>query len=87
VRKKTVRHPLTYLKRARAEREKLTAALQLLVHVMLKKKDVHVRVQIGKPIYARDLGTTDTKVIHQAVLTEMRQLIEHPPRGEGERLL
>ena len=87
VRRKTVRHPLTYLKRARAEREKLTAALQLLAHVMLKKKDVHVRVQIGNPIYARDLGTTDTRVIHQAVLTEMRQLIENPPCGEGERLL
>ena len=87
VRKKTANHPLTHLKRARAEREKLTAALQLLAHVVLKKKDVHVRVQIGNPIYAQDLGTTETKVIHQAVLAQMRQLIEHPPAGEGERLL
>jgi hypothetical protein len=87
VRKKTANHPLTYLKRARAEREKLTAALQLLAHVVLKKKDVRVRVQIGNAIYAKDLGTTETKVIHQAVLAQMRQLIEHPPAGEGERLL
>ncbi len=87
VRKKTVHHPLMYLKRAHAEREKLAAALQLLAHVMFKQKDVHVRVQIGKPIYAKELGTTETKVIHEAVLAEMKQLIENPPLGEGERLL
>lgn len=87
VRRKTAHHPLTYLKRARAEREKLAAALQLLAHVMFKKKDVHVRVQIGKPIYAKELGTTETKVIHQAVLAEMKQLIENPPLEQGERLL
>jgi putative hemolysin len=87
VRKKTANHPLTYLKRARPEREKLTAALQLLAHVMLKKKDVRVRVQIGKPVYAKALGTTETRVIHEAVLTEMKELIEHPPLGEGQKLL
>lgn len=87
IRKKTAHHPLTYLKRVRAERERLAAALQLLAHVVLKQKDVHVRVQIGNPIYTRDLGTTETKVIHQAVLKEIRQLIENPPTGEGERLL
>jgi hypothetical protein len=87
IRKKTANHPLTYLRRARPEREKLAAALQLLAHVMLKKKDVHVRVQIGNPIYARDLGTTEAKAIHQAVLAEMKQLIENPPVGEGEKLL
>ena len=87
VQRKAAKHPLTYLKRARPEREKLAAALQLLAHVMLQKKDVRVHVQIGNPIYARELGTTDTKVVHRAVLAEMKQLIEHPPLGEGERLL
>ena len=87
VQKKTAYHPLTYLKRAREERERLASALQLLEHIVLKKKDVHVRVQIGNPIYARDLGTTETKVIHQAVVAEMRLLIESKPHGEGERLL
>lgn len=87
VRKKTVRHPLMYIKRAHAEREKLAAALQLLAHVMFKQKDVHVRVQIGNPIYAKELGTTETRVIHEAVLAEMKQLIENPPLGEGEQLL
>ena len=87
VRQKTAHHPLTYLKRAREERQRLASALQLLAHVVLKKKDVHVRVQIGNPIYARDLGTTETKVIHQAVLAEMKVLIENKPSGEGDRLL
>jgi len=87
VQKKSAYHPLTYLKRGREEREKLASALQLLAHVLLKKKDVHVRVQIGNPIYAKDLGTTETKVIHQAVLAEIKELIENPPTGEGERLL
>lgn len=87
VRKKTAYHPLTYLKRAREERERLASALQLLAHVVLKMKDVHVRVQIGKPIYARDLGTIETKIIHEAVLSEMKLLIENEPLGEGERLL
>ncbi|MBN2115162.1 MAG: hypothetical protein JW730_01235 [Anaerolineales bacterium] len=87
IRRKTVHHPLTYLRRAREEREKLAAALQLLAHVMFRKKDVHVRVQIGKPIYAAELGGTKTKVIHAAVLAEMKRLIENPPTGEGERLL
>jgi hypothetical protein len=87
VRRKSIHHPLTLLKRSRPEREKLAAALQLLTHVMFRKKDVRVRVQIGNPIYAKDLGNTRTEVIHAAVLAEMRQLIENPPQGEGERIL
>jgi 1-acyl-sn-glycerol-3-phosphate acyltransferase len=87
VRKKTANHPLTYLKRAHPERQKLMAALQLLAHVMLKQKDVHVRVQIGNPIYPQHLGKVNTKEVHNAVLAEMRQLIENPPTEEGERLL
>jgi 1-acyl-sn-glycerol-3-phosphate acyltransferase len=87
IRKKTAFHPLTYLRRARQEREKLAAALQILAHVMLKQRDVHVRVQIGNPIYAKDFVTTETKVIHQAVVSEMKQLIDNPPTEAGERLL
>ena len=82
--KKTAYHPLTYLKRTRAEREKLAGALQLLAYAIWNVKPVTVRVQIGKPIYAQDLGTTETQVIHQAVLQEMKQLIENPPEGQGE---
>jgi hypothetical protein len=82
--KKAAYHPLTYLKRTRPEREKLAGALQLLAYAILKVKPVTVRVQIGQPIYAKDLGTTEIQVIHQAVLAEMKQMIVYPPEGQGE---
>jgi len=82
--KKAAYHPLTYFKRTRAEREKLAGALQLLAYAILKVKPVTVRVQIGRPIYAKDLGTTEIQVIHQAVLAEMKQMITNPPEGQGE---
>ena len=82
--KKAAYHPLTYLKRTRAEREKLAGALQLLAYAILKVKPVTVRVQIGQPIYAKDLGTTETQVIHQAVLAEMKQMITFPPEEQSE---
>jgi hypothetical protein len=47
--------------------------------VMFNEKPVTVTIQIGKPIYAKALGTTETEVIHQAVLAEMKNLIENPP--------
>jgi hypothetical protein len=87
IRRKTARHPLTYLRPRGDEREKFAAALQLLTHIVFKKKDVHLSVEIGNPICAEDLGTTRTDDIHQTVLAEMRRLIVHPPAGEGERLL
>jgi hypothetical protein len=46
--------------------------------IIFNEKPVTVTVQIGKPIYARDLGSTETNVIHQAVLKEMKLLIENP---------
>jgi hypothetical protein len=85
--KKTARHPLTYLKRTREEREKLAAAFQLLAHVVFDRKPLDVTVQIGKPITLAELGSKDTLVIHQAVLAEMKRLIENPPQGEGVSVL
>jgi hypothetical protein len=85
--KKAARHPLLYIKRTRAERETLAAAFQLLAHVMWNARPVTVRVQVGKPIYARELGTTEPSVIHEAVLAGMKQLIENPPQGEGRSVM
>ena len=85
VREKSAKHWLLKFKKTPQEKEKLTAALQLLAHVAFKQTDIHVRVQIGRPIYARDLGSSETRVIHQAVLAEMKRLIENPPEGEGAR--
>jgi 1-acyl-sn-glycerol-3-phosphate acyltransferase len=84
---KAAKHFLLGIKKTREEKEKLAAALQILAHVGFQKNDVHVRVQIGKPIYAKDLGTTDTGVIHQAVIAEMKCLIENPPEGEGVSMM
>jgi hypothetical protein len=87
VRKNSARHPLLKIKKTKEEKEKLTAALQLLAHVVFKQKDVDVRVQVGKPIYARELGSTDTQVIHQAVLEGMKRLIEEEPQKGGTSML
>jgi hypothetical protein len=80
---KAVRFPLTRIKRTREERERLAVALQMFAHMNWETRDVRVRVQIGEPIYSKDLGTTDSTVLHQAVLSRMRHLIENPPAGEG----
>ena len=75
---KTAHHPLIRLKRDRMGREKLAAAFQLLAHVQFNAKPVTVTVQFGKPVTVKELGITDTQVIHQAVLAEMKRLIENP---------
>ncbi|HQU37283.1 MAG TPA: hypothetical protein PLR65_11935, partial [Anaerolineales bacterium] len=73
--RKSITHPLTRIRKTRLEREALAAAFQVFMMMRGKLKDVHVRVQIGNPIYAKQLGTTETNVIHQAVLAEMKRLI------------
>ena len=80
---KTARHPLTRWKKSREEREKLAAAFQLLAHMVRNKNFLDLTVQIGKPITVAELGSKDTGIIHQAVLEEMKRLIENPPTGEG----
>lgn len=71
---KAARHPLLFFKRTREEREKLAATFQLLAHVIWDVKPVTVRVQIGRPITAKALGSTDSAAIHEAVLAEMTRL-------------
>ena len=84
---KTAKHPFVKVKKTREEREKLAASLQLLAMVMWNIKPVTVTVQIGKPITSKAIGTTNTRVIHQAVLTEMKYLIQNPPQGDGVSVL
>jgi hypothetical protein len=61
--------------------------MQLLSSVMLNIRPVTVRVQIGKPFTVKELGTMEPRVIHQAVLAEMKSLIENPPEGDGTSIL
>jgi hypothetical protein len=77
------RHPLTRLKKTSQEKEKLAAALQLLAHVIRGVKTASVHVQIGRPITIEALGTSRTQAIHDAVLSEMRRLIQNLPENEG----
>ncbi len=84
---KAAYHWLTKIKRTEDERNRLAAVLQLLAYVVLKVKPVSVRVQIGRPIHASELGTTVTQVIHQAVLAEMKRLIENPPQSDGHSVM
>ena len=79
VAKKYAHHWLLKIKNTKEEREKLATALQLLGMVIFGEKPVTVTIQIGNPIYAKDLGTVETEIIHQAVLAEMKYLIENPP--------
>lgn len=85
--RKALHHPLTRLRRERIEREALAAAFQVFMHMRGKINDVRVRIQIGNPIYAGQAGTKETNVIHQAVLAEMKRLIQDPPQGDGKSLL
>ncbi len=76
---KYAKHWLLKIKKTKEEREKLATALQLLGMILFDEKPVTVTVQIGNPIYVKDLGSNDTAVIHAAVLAEMKCLIENPP--------
>jgi len=82
--KKAAYHWLTKIKKTKEDKNRLAAALQLLAYVMLKVKPVSGRVQIGRPIYTSELGSTKTQIIHEAVLAEMKYLIENAPEGNGE---
>jgi len=84
---KTARHPLTRVRKAREDREKLAAAFQLFAHVVRNKRLLDVTVQIGNPITVAELGSKATRDIHQAVLCEMKRLLQTPPEGEGVSIL
>ncbi len=84
---KTAHHPLTRLRRTFDDQQLLASAMQLLSHVLLNTRPVTVHVLIGKPITVKDLGSTEPRVIHQALLAEMKELIKNPPEGKGQNIL
>ena len=84
---KTAHHPLARLRHTFDDQQLLASAMQLLSSVMLNARPVTVRVQIGKPFTVKDLGSTEPRVIHQALLAGMRELIDNRPEGNGLSLL
>lgn len=80
---RTARHPLTRLKRTRIEREKLAAALQILVVITQNAKPNTVHVRFAEPITLEEIGSTDSQDIHTFVIDRMRGLIQNKPKDEG----
>jgi len=84
---KTARHWLAHLKHTRLEREKLAAALQLLAMITRNARPTTVHVRFAKPISLDEVGSTDAKAIHHAVMNGMRRLIETEPTDQGTSAL
>lgn len=75
-----VKHPFTYIKRSREERERLGAAFQLLSHLLFNLHPPRVRVYFGQPIH---MDTSDPGALHQAILAAMRQLLQSSAPGSS----
>ncbi len=84
---KTANHPLVRFRRTDDDRQLLASAMQLLSNIVLNTRPVTVKIQVGEPIRVADLGSTNTEVIHRAVLSSMRCLIDSAPAGEGQSVL
>ncbi len=72
--KKALYNPITVLRRQRSDRDRLGAALQLLLQVLFGIKPVNVSVRFGEPIGLETLGTTDPQVLHEAIVQRMSQM-------------
>lgn len=77
------RHWLARLKRTRHEREKFSAALQLLVMITRNVRPTTVHVQFARPITLEEAGSTDSRAIHKLVIERMQGLIEHRCQDTG----
>jgi hypothetical protein len=84
---KAVNHPLTRVKRERFEREKLGAALQLLLQILFNARPVTVQIQFAKPVTLDEVGSMDAASIHRVVIERMQTLLQNSPVGEGESVL
>jgi len=85
--KKTAQHWIPRLKRTRMEREKLAAALQLLMLITRNARPNVVYVRFARPITFNDVGSTEARAIHQIVMDRMQELIKYPPEDDGISVL
>lgn len=84
---KAVKNPLTWIRPAGQERERLGTSLQLLSNLIFNTRPVTARVQFARPISADEVDPKDLPAIHALVLARMRGLIENPPREKGLSVL
>lgn len=76
----TLYHPLTRLRRQPKDRERLGAALQVLVQTLLPfYRPVATRVAFSPPLAARHLAGGEPASILNAITTQARKLIESVP--------
>ncbi len=83
----SLRNPLTRLRRARKDRERMAAAFQALIPAY---QGTTVRVAFGPPLAGAELMGADAAAITRAVAERARHLIETPPAAwetliRGER--
>src|SRR5574341_1803111 len=81
------RNPRTRLRRARKDRERMAAALQVMIPAY---QGTTVRVAFGPPLAGAELMGADAAAITRAVAERARRLIETPPAAwetliRGER--
>lgn len=81
--KKTAHHWIPRLKRTRIEREKLAAALQLLMLITRNARPNVVHVRFAKPVILNEVGSTEAQAIHQIVMDRMQELMNHSPKADG----
>ena len=84
---RTARYWLTRIKRTHDDREKLAAALQLLVMVTRDARPTTVHVRFAKPITVDEVDPLDADCIHEKIIERMRCLIENQNDGDGESIL
>ena len=84
---KAVKHPLTFIRSRRKDREWLGTSLQLLSNLVFDTRPVTARVQFAQPICTDEVNVKDVTTIHALVLERMRGLIETPPTEKGLSVL
>jgi 1-acyl-sn-glycerol-3-phosphate acyltransferase len=84
---KAAQHWIPRLKRTRLEREKLAAALQLLMLITRNARPNIVYVRFARPITVDEVGSTDAHAIHQLVIERVQELLEHPSKDDGVSVL
>lgn len=84
---KTAHHWIPRLKRSRIEREKLAAALQLLMLITRNARPNVVHVRFARPVTAEGVGSTDAQAIHRVVTERMKAMIQNPPPTDGVSVL
>lgn len=83
---RTAHHWLTRFKHTRDDRERLSAALQLLAMVARDARPTTVQVEFAKPITCDEVGSIDPDCIHEKLMERMSYLIENRKKESGARI-